>query len=115
MSYDIYIEGGELNGDAPQVRGGTYALGGHNDGRWLNVTYNYAPHFYAHVCKRQGIRWLYGKRGEETVDRLTKAIDALGEDVSDDYWEATEGNARAALIALRDMAQAYPEGVWEGD
>jgi hypothetical protein len=32
--------------------------------------------------------------------------------VSDDYWEATPGNAGATLATLRDWAVAHPEATW---
>lgn len=117
MSYDIYLN--EPDGDVCQlekhgITGGTSQMGGTNDA-WLNVTYNYAKHFYKHVDSEKGIRWLYGKTGKETIARLNLAIDELGQDESDDYWEATEGNARKALLGLRAFAVARPDGVWGGD
>jgi hypothetical protein len=46
---------------------------------------------------------------------LANAIAALNDDVSSDYWEATEGNARKALIDLFSLACMAPDGVWQGD
>lgn len=31
------------------------------------------------------------------------------------YWEATEGNAKRALLQLLAMARMRPDGVWDGD
>lgn len=50
MSYDIYLNdpvtGGIIELDEPhQMRGGNYAVGGTTEA-WLNVTYNYAKHYY---------------------------------------------------------------------
>ena len=39
----------------------------------------------------------------------------LGDDVDDDYWKPTEGNAKRALYGLLAMAQMRPDGVWGGD
>lgn len=117
MSYDIYLnepEGGTCQLEIHGIRGGTYAMGGTNEA-WLNVTYNYSKHFHKHVDSEQGIRWLYGKTGKETIPRLAEAISALKPDESDDYWESTEGNARLALMGLKVFAEARPDGVWAGD
>ncbi len=119
MSYDIRLcdpvtkEG--LEADMPHhVRGGTYAMGGTPE-MWLNVTYNYSSHYYKHIDAEKGIRALYGKTGAETIPLLESAISKLGDDVSDDYWAATEGNAKRALLGLLAFAKMRPDGVWDGD
>ena len=53
--------------------------------------------------------------GVDSIPLLTKAISKLGDDVSDDYWEATEGNAKRALTQLLTLAKMRPDGVWMGD
>jgi len=118
MSYDIDLNdpvtGQPIELDEPhQMRGGTYAIGGNTEAS-LNVTYNYARH-YSRVIGEKGIRTIYGLTGAQSIPVLTKAINALGGDVSEDYWEATEGNAKRALIQLRSLAQMRPDGVWGGD
>lgn len=118
MSYDIYltdpVTGATLRTDSPHtITGGTYAMGG-TDEMWLNVTYNYAPHF-CRVLGEGGIRSIYGKTGAETIPLLKAAIEALGDDVSGDYWEPTEGNAKRSLCGLLAFAQMRPDGVWDGD
>lgn len=80
---------------------------------WLNVTYNYARHYYC--LGERGIREIYGKTGAESIPMLKAAALRLGDDVSDDYWEATEGNAKRALLQLLAMARMRPDGVWDGD
>lgn len=97
-----------------QLTGGTYLIGG-TDELWLNVTYNYSPHFYRLIDPKDGIRSLYGKTGAESIPILKEACGKLKDDVSDDYWEPTEGNAKAALLKLIAMAQMRPDGVWDGD
>ena len=118
MSYDIYladpVAGGAIElPSSHEMRGGTYALGGTRKA-WLNVTYNYSPHF-RRVLGDDGIRCIYGKTGAETIPLLTEAAAKLGDDVDEDYWNPTEGNAKRALLQLKALAELRPDGVWEGD
>lgn len=119
MSYDIRLcepdTGETIYFDSPhQIKGGTYALGGTFEA-WLNVTYNYSKFFYKVLDTEKGIRGLYGKTGAETIPMLEKAISLLGDDVDEDYWEPTEGNAKRALRGLLEFAKNRPDGVWDGD
>lgn len=95
------------------MRGGTYAMGGTTD-LWLNVTYNYGKHYYR-VLGEKGIRTIYGMTGAESIPVLEAAAAKLSDEVSDDYWEATEGNAKRPLLQLAAMARMRPDGVWDGD
>ena len=118
MSYDIYLNdpvtGDAIELDEPhQMRGGTYKIGGTTEA-WLNVTYNYAKHYYR-VMGEKGIRTIYGMTGAESIPVLKAAIDELGDDVDPDYWEPAEGNAKRALCSLLALAQMRPDGVWDGD
>lgn len=118
MSYDIRLvdphSGESLDLDKTHhMKGGVYAIGGTTEA-WLNVTYNYAPFFYQ-IFGDDGIRILYGKTGRESIPLLEDAIARLGDDVTDDYWGATEGNAKQALTDLLELAKMCPEGVWQGD
>lgn len=117
MSYDMRlcdpVTHETLEVDSPHLMaGGTYALGGTTE-LWLNVTYNYARHY--RCLGERGIREIYGKTGAESIPMLKAAALRLGDDVSDDYWEATEGNAKRALLQLLAMARMRPDGVWDGD
>ena len=104
---------GEVCENSPHLMaGGTYALGGTTE-LWLNVTYNYGKHY--RCLGERGIREIYGKTGAESIPMLKVAALRLGNDVSDDYWEATEGNAKRALLQLLAMARMRPDGVWDGD
>ena len=141
MSYDLYlvdpISRKTLELDAAhQMRGGTYAMGGTTECR-LNITYNYAKHFWRvfeelpaprplapEQMRRHyaltgetvtGIRTLYGLTGAESLPILDRAIAMLKDDATDDYWEATEGNAKRALLQLRALATLRPDGIWDGD
>ena len=118
MSYDIRLKDlvtkETLILDAPHdMRGGTYCIGG-TDECWLNVTYNYSEHYYR-VFGEKGIRSIYGMTGAESIPILKTAIEQLGDDVSQNYWEPTEGNAKQALVQLLALAQLRPNGVWDGD
>jgi len=118
MSYDMRlvdpVTGERLTTDEPHhIRGGTYCVGGTTELRH-NITYNYSKHYYR-IMGEDGIRTIYGKTGAECIPILKAAIDALGDDVSDNYWEATEGNAKRALCGLLALSQMRPDGVWEGD
>lgn len=117
MSYDIHLsnpDGSTVEFESPHdLTGGTYQLGGTRDA-WLNVTYNYAPHFYR-VLGDMGIRSIYGMTGLDSVLVLETGIKQLGTDTDPDYWAPTEGNARKALEALLTLAKAAPSAVWNGD
>jgi len=118
MSYDVSLldpvtkETIELE-NVHDIRGGTYCLGGTREA-WLSITYNYGD-IYRRVFGEKGIRTIYGMTGAESIPVLKKVIAALGDDVSNDYWEATEGNAKRALCGLLAFAQLRPDGVWDGD
>lgn len=120
MSYDITLNDPVTHGtiqfdSAHDMRGGTYALGGTPEA-WLNITYNYARFYYQDdVFGKKGIRTIYGLTGAQSIPILQKAISALGNDVTSDYWEPTEGNAKRPLCQLLSMAQLRPDGIWDGD
>jgi hypothetical protein len=115
MSYDISlvdpVTKKRLQVDTPHhIRGGTYAMGGTTE-LTLNVTYNYAPHFAS--FGEGGIRWLDGKLAADTIPIIQKVIDSLKDDVDDDYWKGTDGNAKRALYGLLALAKMRPDGIWE--
>lgn len=118
MSYDIYLNdpvtGKVIELDSPHhMRGGTYQLGGTTEA-YLNVTYNYGKYYYD-VIGDDGIRTIYGMTGYQSLPLLRSAASKLGDDKSDNYWEQTEGNAKAALLQLIALAEMRPDGVWDGD
>jgi len=118
MSYDIELtdpvtKKALVVDHVHHIKGGTYALGGTNE-LHLNITYNYAPHFYR-IFGENGIRSLYGKSGAASIPILQEGIAALKDDVSDNYWDATEGNAKQALYGLLAFAQMRPDGIWAGN
>lgn len=120
MSYDISlcdpVTGDVLYADAPHdMRCGTYRVGWTTE-LSLNITYNYAKYYCRNdVFGSAGIKSIYGMSGAESIPLISKAIMALGDDVSADYWAATEGNAKIPLYLLLDMAKMRPDGVWYVD
>ena len=119
MSYDIELRhpvtGDKLQLDEPHhMRGGTYQVGGTNEAH-LNITYNYSRHFVAAFEDERGIRCIYGMTGADSIPVLKAAAGKLGNDVDEDYWKPTEGNAKAAIMQLLALARMRPDGVWHGD
>jgi hypothetical protein len=110
------------------MRGGTFAIGGTPDAT-INITYNYYDQLDKAIDavesgdatyakddgKIHGIRVLYGMTGADSIAILEQGIDRLGDDVDDDYWKATEGNAKASLRQCLALAKMCPDGVWGGD
>jgi hypothetical protein len=118
MSYDISVIHPDTKEvlcfeEPHQIKGGTYAMGGTTEA-WLSITWNYATHFYRTMGEK-GIRILYGLTGKQAIPILESAIAQLGDDIDDDYWKPTEGNAKRALEGLLVFAQLLPNGIFEGD
>lgn len=118
MGYDITLNDPvtkeTIEFDAPhQIKGGTYSTNGTTKA-WLNITYNYADHYYR-IFGDKGIRTIYGMTGAESIPVLQAAINQLSDDVDEDYWKSTEGNAKHPLFGLLSFAQMRPDGIWDGD
>lgn len=118
MSYDINlcdpVTHDVLELDDPHVmRGGNYCVGGTTE-CWLNITYNYAP-IFRRVLGEKGIRTIYGMTGAESIPLLEAAASRLADDATGNYWDATDGNAKRALLQLVALAKLRPDGVWDGD
>lgn len=94
-----------------EIIGGNYCIGGTTE-LWLNVTYNYGGHFRK-VMPPNGLRGLDGMMATDSIPILGKGISQLGNDVDNNYWEPTEGNAKKALYGLLALAKLRPDGVWE--
>ena len=115
MSYDISLRDPVTHetlevGEPHFMAGGTYAVGGTNE-LWLSVTYNYAG-LFKKAFGEGGIKNLDGMGGAESIAWLEEGASKLGDDVSRDYWEPTEGNAKRPLLQLAAMAKMRPDGVW---
>lgn len=114
MSYWVYLKDDD-GGMVPVPRhssGGTAAVAGVTQAE-LNVTYNYSDHFYDTLDEDDGLRWLDGKTAKDVEDDLRAAVDELGTDQDEDYWNDTAGNAGHALSILLDWAQQHPDATFE--
>ena len=119
MGYDISlvhpVTKKILQLDKPhQMKGSTYAVGGTTDAH-LAITYNYALHYYKTIDEDLGVRLIYEMSAADSIPILEKAVAALGDDIDKNYWTATEGNAKAALLQLIALAKLRPDGIWRGD
>ena len=119
MSYDLSlvdsITKNTLEVDEKHhIKGGTYEVGGSNK-LHINITYNYAEHFEKAFNNKEGIRSIYGKSGAESIPFIKEAISKLGDDVTDNYWDSTEGNTKEALLNILLLAKMAPNGEWSGD
>lgn len=121
MSYDLYLTDPITKeiltlDEKHHMRGGTYCVGGEDRAK-LNITYNYATHYYRvfEPGSDKGIRCIYGMTGADSIPVLQEAADQLKNAVDEDYWKPTEGNAKRALLQLIALAKMRPDGVWDGD
>ena len=107
MSYDLYL--------CDPVTHETIMLGDphHNRERaHVNVTFNYESVFSIVFPGLRGIYTIAGETGASAIPILRAAIGKLGDDVSDDYWAATEGNAKRALNQILALCVMRPDGIW---
>jgi len=116
MSYDIGLF--DNHKSMVQVEryteGGCYQVDGSTNAK-LNITYNYSWFFHEYLDNKTGLRWLYGKKAIDTIDRLQVAVNKLGTEQWKDYWAPTPGNAGHALNILLRWARQHPETIWQGD
>ena len=91
--------------------GGTVCVGGTND-MSLDVTFNYSDIINKVINSNDTYAYLLNeKNGAEAIPILKRVISKLGDDVDDDYWTPTEGNAKRALCQLLAFAQMRPDAV----
>lgn len=119
MSYTLFLKDPVTKEiillDTPhQMKGGTFPVGGTLEAS-INITYNYASCFIKAFSEERGVRSLYGMSGAESIPVLAHAIANLADDVDENYWTPTEGNAKQALYQLLALAQMRPDGIWDGD
>lgn len=112
MSHDLAFD---CDLESPHyIKGGIYTMGGTIRPE-LNITYNYGR-ILARFLGAGGVRSLYGKTAAEVIERLDEVIPKMSGKPDNDYWAATEGNARQALVNLRDLAALCPpEAILNGD
>ena len=115
MSYDMYLVDPVTKETLETttehfMTGGTYAVGGTKE-MWLNITYNYGE-IFRKVMGKDGIHKIEGMQAVDSIPILQNAIDKLKDDVDSNYWNATEGNAKRALVQLLALAKMRPDGEW---
>lgn len=99
MRYEIDDEVVVL--DRPHgIIGSTYAPG--DCDAYMAITSNYAPFFAISIPE------LHGKTAGEVADIVFPLCQEMSGERSPDYWEATEGNARAALVDLLHLSLLVP-------
>ena len=120
MSYDINLIDPETQETFELTKslreGGIQQIGGNTE-TWFNITYNYSWYYYHFLDKEDGIRWLYGKKAKDCIERLEKAIEPFKnyQVYEDDYWANTPGNCVKALKILLEWCKEFPEGIFKGD
>jgi hypothetical protein len=94
--------------------GNIYAIGGSQEAE-IGITYNYAKLTYgeAGLSKEHMLDVLQGMTGKDSIPLLERAVAFLGTMRSEDYWEATPGNAGYALSILLGWARLHPDAVWD--
>lgn len=116
MGYSIRLVGND--GDVVSVlrhqEGSNFVIDGTTDAV-IDITYNYVKYFNETIHKRDGIRWLYGKRAHECKDVLEAAVEKLGTKRDVDYWNPTPGNAGDVLYVLLKWAREHPYAIFMGD
>ncbi len=97
--------------------------------RTLYTSYNHGWAFYEYLDEEKGLRWLYGKKGKDTVAELERVLECLEHlegwskncetnPELGDGWNTKElvvGNAHYFTKHALQTAIDIPEGVWCGD
>lgn len=99
MSYDISVVNSatkkvvELE-EKQHFKGGIYCIGGTKEAT-LNITYNYGSYYYK--IWENGLWSLHEVPLNKALPMLEQGFLYLGTKSTDDYWQATKGNAGLAL------------------
>ena len=111
MSYDVSLNRNGHPVTVPRFQeGGTYAVGGSTESS-LNITYNYSA-----VYEQYGfsLRDLAEMTARDTLCLLTRILSEIGtSERTDNYWDATPGNAGHALAILIGWAAANLDATWQ--
>jgi hypothetical protein len=104
MSYDIYAINKKeevVSVEKNNLRGGTFAIYGTKEAHY-NITFNYYDQFKKVFYN--GINDINNLRVVDTIQLLNNAKNKLGNDIYDNYWISSEGNAKKSLIDLIELA-----------
>ena len=103
MGYSLYykIDDERVILDRPHgITGSTYAPG--DCEAYMAITSNYAPFIDINIPN------LDGMTAKEVADIVFPLCQYMSGERSPNYWEATEGNARAALVDLLHLSLLVP-------
>lgn len=128
MGWGIQLmQGGEVVEVAAHTLGSNVVVGGNPEAS-MTVTFNYSPRYFGsgvqtpepwehHGELREDFSpwWLHGRSGRETAPVLFAVVQALGTERSDNYWEATPGNAGFVVAEMLRWALDHPDAVWAVD
>ena len=78
----------------------------------ISVTINYNDIYHRAVGKTLR-QILDTPQAEDTIQTLRTVVELCGTMKSDNYWDATPGNAGAVAALLLSWATLYPDGIWE--
>ena len=148
MGYDISLVRGKSKAklsakmkDIPL--GGQFAISDQNrdvqdDDLNFYITYNYAWYLYQTIDKKDGVRFIYGKKAKDVLPVLEAALPKLDrmirkeqktgkvlsqtwgkgndyDDNSTDYWAISAKNAKKAVEGLIALAKLAPFFTFDGD
>ena len=62
----------------------------YSNGSDLYTSYNHSWAFYAYLDEDKGIRWIYGKKGKDVIERLETVLEALEKLIEPDTISYTQ-------------------------
>lgn len=113
MSYDISIIDNKTN----NIIESSYPeyIDGYDYSKplYLSITFNYSSILSKAFNNKKGIYLLNNRKVSDTINIIEIAINRLKNEINDDYWSATEGNVKFALLKLYQMSLLGQGGVWK--
>ena len=74
----------------------------------LYTSYNHAWAFYAYLDEKEGIRWIYGKKGKDITKRLEVVLESLEKLIEPDTISYTQfGNFRLCKYGVINEYDGY--------
>ncbi len=95
------------------LEGSNICVGG-SDISTICITYNYSKFYYdENTFGKEGLYYLNGKKAVDAIPILESSVEFLKDNPSDDYWNATPGNAGHCLNVLLSWGRIYPSGIFK--
>ena len=116
MGYDIYLN--DKNGcvQVPRHNEGSIQQYGPNSAGTvdadISITFNYND-IYHKVVGKTLRQILDAPQARDTIQTLQTVVELCGTKTSDNYWDATPGNAGAIAALLLSWARLHPTATWE--